>query len=144
MIHLLNQLLMVCYRFATGVVAGGPTSVSPAVYREVDTYVGSLSRLDGIDRYAVAVKVADKLIALGSSAGYTGCASGEKFPDALTGGVGAGNRGGVILLTRAATLPLATRRWITTHQYDIATLHVYGGPASVTPTVFNQIRDILK
>jgi putative cell wall-binding protein len=132
------------YRFSTGVVAGGPGSVSPAVYRQVDTYVGSLSRLTGIDRYAVAAKVADKLVALGSSASYTGCASGEKFPDALTGGVGAGNRGGVILLTKAATLPAPTRRWITAHQYEITVLHVYGGPASVSPAVFNQIRDILK
>lgn len=92
---------------AAVVVLGGPAAVSDAVAEALTAEHGTVERLAGQDRYATAAAVAAALQALGGvETVYV--ATGERFPDALVGGVAAGLTDGAVLLTRGADVPDAT------------------------------------
>lgn len=131
--------------FSTAFVAGGTGSITPAVFNQIDSYVGKTTRIPGRDRYECAANIAVAGISAGLAQDqYVGIATGEKFPDALTGGVGAGQMNGTILLTRLNVLPPASRSFITHHKLNIQRVDGYGGPASVSDAVLNQVRALLK
>jgi len=69
---------------------------------------------------------------------------GADYPDGLTGGVSAGSRDGVLLLTRPATLPDETAQTRTTHVSHIDTVEVIGGTSAVSASTFDAIRSLLR
>jgi 5'-nucleotidase len=77
------------------VVLGGPPSVSDAVFARISEIVPNTSRLAGADRFETAA-----LIAMASERDTQPLvATGENFPDALSGGALAGHLGVPLLLT---------------------------------------------
>jgi len=82
----------------TGVVS---QSVESALRKE-----GATTRQSGSDRYSTAAAISAKHFDAGAAVAFV--ATGEDFPDALTGGPAAAALGGPILLTQKTKLPSAT------------------------------------
>ncbi|HZQ85876.1 MAG TPA: cell wall-binding repeat-containing protein [Acidimicrobiales bacterium] len=89
----------------------------------------SATPLVGADRYATAVRVAQRFFP-GPTA--VGIASGANFPDALPGGAHIAALGGPLLLTDPNVLSPATENYLTTNMTAIGTAFVYGGAAAVS------------
>lgn len=126
-------------------IAGGEGSVSPRVASQIAGYVPATVRWGGANRYEVAVNVATQAVAQGSNSwAYVGVAKGTVFSDALCGGVAAGNRGGVIMLTAPEPLTNVTANALNAHAGDVRDCDVYGGAASITPKTYEQIHGIFR
>ncbi|MDZ4178161.1 MAG: cell wall-binding repeat-containing protein, partial [Coriobacteriia bacterium] len=124
------------------VIAGGTEAVSQGVAQSLGA---PFMRVQGADRYATAAATAE--FAYGrawSDFGYAGIATGAQYPDGLTGGVAAGSRDGVLLLTKPATLPDVTARKLTEHVSRIDTVEVFGGTSAVSESTFTAIRSHLR
>ncbi|HZB66501.1 MAG TPA: cell wall-binding repeat-containing protein [Ornithinibacter sp.] len=118
-------------------VVGGPASVSDAVLARLATAApaATVSRVGGLDRYAVAVNVG-KLLTTTSASAFV--ATGETFPDALSGGPAAARQGAPVLLTKSTGLSAATKTELARRRP--ATTYVLGGAASVPDAVVAAIR----
>ena len=112
------------------IVVGGSGSVSHEVYDELGNYTNNVERLSGANRYATAAAVAERW-PTGSPIVFL--ASGENYPDALTGGAVATRANAPILLTRSGKLPNATAAALT----DLApsSVVILGGTAAVSADV---------
>lgn len=98
-----------------------------------------LERLAGRDRAATAAVVATRARGLGLS-GPPVIASGDRYPDGLTGGVYAGHaRDAPLLITPRAQLPRPLMDWLAAHGPGHVT--VVGGGAAVGPTAVCQLRE---
>lgn len=86
------------------VVLGGSGAVSDEVVESVTALVPDTTRVFGANRYETAVALAASYEF--DSVAYV--ASGEKYPDALTGGALAAYHGGPLLLSRADSVPEPT------------------------------------
>ena len=112
------------------VILGGTGAVSTTVENQLRALgVGTVSRIEGSDRYATAAKVAAQLP--GATSAYV--ASGAAFPDALAGAALAGHVGAPVLLTRPTSLPDATAAALRTQQPTAIT--VLGGTGVVSSSV---------
>jgi len=87
------------------VVLGGAGVVSTAVEATLKNHA-TTTRQAGADRYTTAAAISAKHFEPGTATAYV--ATGEDFPDALTGGPAAAKLGGPILLTQKDKLPSAT------------------------------------
>lgn len=139
-----TRSLLSASAFSSGCIAGGTVAVSPRVAAEIDSYVGSVSRLAGETRYSTAVAVA----AWGVGSGLVsyesiGIATGTVFADALCGGVAIGSRGGVILLTKPSELVPETTAAIEASASIIREVQVYGGVVAVYEIVVDRLGQIL-
>jgi putative cell wall-binding protein len=99
--------------------------------------------LVGADRYATSVAVAKMFFNAPLSVGL---ASGMNFPDALSGGAVTANHGGPILLVpNKGTIPAGTTGYLTqTAATSASSAWLFGGPASVSDSVFTQAAAALK
>ncbi|NHA68008.1 cell wall-binding repeat-containing protein [Phycicoccus flavus] len=114
------------------VVLGGTTSVSGAVEADLARYTsGSVERLDGANRYVASARVSAASFGAGSRVAYV--ATGENFPDALSGGPAGGVDGAPMLLVRGTAIPDATAAELTRLRPE--RIVVLGGPASVSADV---------
>ena len=59
----------------------------------------------GADRFATGAMVAERFF---SAPAFVGIASGETFPDALSGGVASAMNGGPLMLSASSALSMAT------------------------------------
>jgi subtilisin family serine protease len=129
------------------VVLGGPGSVSDTVKQQLDNYTnGTVTRIQGdstygTDRYGTAAKVALKLAASVTGQGGTVdtvyLASGQTFPDALSGAALAGSTGQPVLLTTRDRLPVGTA--LALNDLNPAKVVILGGSGSVSDTVMSQL-----
>ena len=104
---------------------GGPAaSAKPSAYPLV-----------GADRYETAVKVAQFLFV--GVVPVAGIASGENFPDALSGGANIARYEGPLLLTRRTTMPQVVIDHLRA-RVSFA-LQIYGGPAAIDDAVFDSL-----
>jgi len=87
------------------IVLGGTGVVSAAVEATLQKQ-GATTRQSGSDRYSTAAAISAKHFQPGAAVAFV--ATGEDFPDALTGGPAAAALGGPILLTQKTKLPSAT------------------------------------
>lgn len=88
------------------VVLGGSGVVSDAVMSKLRGYAGTVVRWAGADRFATAARISAQSFAPGVAVAYL--ATGETFPDALSGGAVAGRMGGPVLLVNRSGIPAAT------------------------------------
>ena len=88
------------------VVLGGSGVVSDAVVSKLRGYAGTVVRWAGADRFATAARISAQSFAPGVSVAYL--ATGDTFPDALSGGAVAGRVGGPVLLVNRSDIPAAT------------------------------------
>ena len=116
---------------ASVVILGGTGAVSTTVENQLRALgVGTVSRIEGSDRYATAAKVAALLPAATSA--YV--ASGVAFPDALAGAALAGHLGAPVLLTDPRSLSTATAG-VVAGMPSPRTITVLGGPGAVSNAV---------
>ncbi len=113
-------------------IVGGPASVSPEVYTELEDRGYEVIRLGGADRYEVAVNVAMKLDDVrGSLPTAAFVSSGKAFADALVAGPAASVTDGPVLLSNGPVLPAVTAGYLDSLGVD-AQLYAIGGAGSAS------------
>jgi YVTN family beta-propeller protein len=120
------------------VVLGGENSVSKTIEDQLDAMVPT-TRIAGPDRFAASAAISANVFSGGASTVYI--ASGTVFSDALPGGPLAAAAGGPVLLVRPDAIPdsIATEL----QRLKPTRIVVLGGPATITPAVYDQLRDYL-
>lgn len=120
----------------TAVLLGGETALPSSVEAAIGRRLLRTVRLAGGDRYATARAVAD-WSGYNSHLSWNGVcvATGEGWPDALSGGVLAAREGAVMVLTRTGSLPDPTREFLLYRRPATGRVRVLGGPAAVSEAV---------
>ncbi len=117
------------------VILGGTGVVSAAVESSLTALTGMPPRrLAGADRYATAAAISNSGYPPGVSQVFI--ATGDNFPDALTGGPAAGAQG-PILLVRTDSIPPVTAAELV--RLKPAGITILGGTGVVSPTVEAQL-----
>ena len=126
-------------------ILGGITAVPQAIEDSLEVTYGDadVTLLAGDDRYATAVVVATHGVAHGLGWNRLAITTGEKFPDALAGGVLQGRDGSVMLLTRSASLPAAVQTALQNNRALITEVRYLGGTTAVTQSVRDAVTAIL-
>lgn len=111
-------------------IAGGPAGVSSSLESNLRTLGYSVRRDGGSDRFDTA-----RLINAGAftTAPTVFLASGENFPDALSGAALAGNKGAPLYIAPAGCIPEPIVKGMSALQPTKVVL--LGGPASLSPAV---------
>jgi len=117
------------------IVLGGTGVVSAAVESALQKQ-GATSRQSGSDRYSTAAAISAKHFQPGAAVAFV--ATGEDFPDALTGGPAAAALGGPILLTQKTKLPSATVSEL--RRLKPRSIVVVGGTGVVSEAVENALK----
>ncbi|MDP2181603.1 MAG: cell wall-binding repeat-containing protein [Actinomycetota bacterium] len=132
------------YKPSKVIIGGGPATVGSSVKSRLKTLAGvTPEQWYGKTKYTTAQVIADNAV----SRGYlTRSAVGiaAKLPDALTGGSVIGRFSGVLLITPGDALAGNVSTWLTAHKAEIHNCYVFGGTASVKPTVLTAITNKLK
>jgi putative cell wall-binding protein len=115
-------------------IAGGAKAVASVADAQVKTVTGGdVKRFSGADRYDTARLIAQWAV---TEAGFIPrdvyLATGAAYPDALTGGVGAGRSASPLLLTAKDACPAGTAAFLRAYRDPIAQLMVLGGTAAVS------------
>jgi hypothetical protein len=79
-------------------------------------------------------------VANGSEPATAFVATGENFPDGLSGGAHIGRSGDPLLLVTADTVPSSTSGYLADHKTTIASGFVYGGTSVVSDAVLNGVQ----
>lgn len=95
-----------------------------------------LDRLGGLDRYATAALVAERVRSEGRAGSTVLLTTGENYPDAVSAGGWVGD--GVVLLTRRSSVPDVTLDVL--RQSWVRDVVVIGGPTVVDDTVLDRVR----
>jgi len=114
-------------------IAGGTGSVHPGIETALGSLLGGANnvvRLAGVDRYEVGVLLSQWFF---STSGQAFVATGQKFPDALTGGPLAAASGSPLFLSQPECLPRHVAAEIA--EIDARALVLLGGPGSLFPAV---------
>jgi putative cell wall-binding protein len=98
-------------------------------------FVAMVDRIDGPDRYAVAVAISQAAYPAGTR--FLVVTSGANYPDALSAAPLASKRNAPVLLTPPDQLPQNVAAEI--HRLNPAVIILIGGPNSVSPDVQSQI-----
>lgn len=123
--------------YRNGVIVG---YVSGSTAASISRYIPAVEQWTGVDDYdASVVAAAHEVLKGGVTWAYVGIARGDAFPDALCGGVVAGRRGGVIMLTPPTSLYPGVGDALTVHAGEISLCEVYGSPAAISDDVYNRI-----
>lgn len=117
-------------------VLGGDGAVDDAVVLELRRDHGPTVRLAGKDRYKTNVRIT----ATYEDVDRVYVASGQNWPDALTGGARAASEEAPLLLTRANALPRVVATEVERLHPDDAV--VLGGPRVVSENVLTQLREL--
>lgn len=128
------------------IILGGTTVVSPAQEAELATAFGSanVERLAGTSRYGTAAEAASWGTEIGICQwNGVALATGERFPDALTGGAMQARYASVMLLTKSLSLPSETADALTEHRGSIDWMSFLGGSRAISIDVRNRVEDIL-
>jgi putative cell wall-binding protein len=134
------------------VVVGGSAAVSDRVFDEIEEAGHGPRRLAGGNRFETSAAVYNEGIEAGMAGLEPGMdqstlwvATGQNWPDALTGGAAVGARGETLVLVARDDLAdsPATRDLIAEHREEITHVNLLGGRAAITQNVEDQIREIL-
>jgi putative cell wall-binding protein len=93
--------------------------------------------LAGADRFATAATVASTLFA---SPAMVGIATGQAFPDALSGGAQLARADAPLLLATKTTVPAPTSGYLTDAGANLHTIHLFGGPAVLADTLLTPLQ----
>lgn len=120
-------------------VVGGTRAIS----EDVRTALAGLSsggarRVSGADRYATAAAVSRLSYPSGTPIAYV--ATGQNWPDALTGGTAAGVQSAPLLLTNSTNLSPSTRTEL--ERLNPSRIMVLGGTGAISTGVANQLAAI--
>lgn len=117
------------------IILGGTAAVSQAAEDAVEAAGMTTERLAGATRYSTATEIAEWAIA---NAGFTNThvdvATGQNFPDALTGGPHAGENTSPIILANDGNTAEAVA-FLQSISSTVAEGHIFGGTAAVSAAV---------
>jgi putative cell wall-binding protein len=119
------------------VVLGGTAAIGESVEQALRSY-GPVTRIGGADRFAVSAAISRENFSVNQPVVYI--ASGEKFPDALSGGAAAANIGSPVLLVNRGAIPKPVADELTRLQPD--RIVVLGGENAVAPAVETALQAI--
>ena len=128
-------------------VLGNSGAVSDAHFAELVTAFGAgdVDRLGGLTRYDTAVAVATYGVnSQGMRWDWLAIATGENFPDALSGGPVPAQKGSVLLLTRNAQLAPATSSALSANRVDIANVYYLGGEGAISQDTRDEVAGVLR
>jgi putative cell wall-binding protein len=131
------------------IIAGQVTAVSANTEGQLKALLpapGAVVRVGGPDRYATAEMIARHAIAhYWAVPDWTGLASGADFPDAVAGGAAIGAQGGVLVLTRPATLSSQAHAMLSESDADGLLDHVtiFGGTVAIAAPVETSVRQLV-
>jgi putative cell wall-binding protein len=112
----------------TVICLGGDNAISPEVLTELQSLGYQVLRIGGVDRYATAALIANK-IGTEMLISQIYLATGENFADALPAADAAGLTRGVVLLTANTAMPGVTTTWIDAHS-GLSTTAIGGSAAT--------------
>lgn len=118
-----------------------------AVYSTFALQLGSLfeERLEGLNRYTTAIAVAKYgVYTAGLSWDRVALATGQDFPDALSGGALQGASGSVMLLVHPDYLYSEIAFMLTVHKEDITEVRFLGGTGAVPQVVRDEVVQALQ
>lgn len=116
------------------VVVGGENVVNRDVFRRLRSFSPVVDRVNGDNRYKTSAKISELFEPRVQTAFV---ATGANFPDALSGGALAADRGGPMLLTEKRGLPSPIRDELLRLEPD--RIIVLGGPGVVSNAVMDQL-----
>lgn len=120
-------------------VVGGTKAISEDVRTTLaGLSAGGARRVSGEDRYATAAAVSRLAYPSGAAIAYV--ATGENWPDALTGGTAAGVLSAPLLLTNSTSLSPSTRTEL--ERLNPSRIMVLGGTGAISTGVANQLAAI--
>jgi len=116
------------------IVLGGTRAVSAAVEARLAEQLGDahVRRLGGSDRYETASILARASIDQGMKCQALGIATGENFPDALTGGAMLGALNAPLLLTPGTALNANAALVLADNAAHVSALYIIGGTRAVS------------
>lgn len=121
------------------IVVGGPRTVQPAVLGQLPKGA-FIDRIEGVDRYEVAINVAKYGIEyFGMDLSTLTVVRGDLFPDALSGAPLANYQWAPILLTTSSKLEGKVNTFLKSNQSQIDNIYILGGTASVSSTTEQQL-----
>ncbi len=125
------------------ILLGGDQALGNAVTSPLDAAGISWERIGGVNRYATAVAVAQRL---DSASGQVILASGDNFPDALSIGAYAGVTQTPILLTSAKAMPEATLTELSALQDGVTSPQtlVIGGNGAIPDATLQGVPNITR
>lgn len=126
------------------VIVGGTAAVGPAVEASARSLADTVERITGTDRYDTSAEFSMWAVD-GAFASWSrvGVATGEKFPDALSGGPGIGVDNGVVLLTPKMSTSSSVMNVISDNAIAIDSIEVFGGEGAVSAAVYDAIMALL-
>jgi putative cell wall-binding protein len=129
------------YNISTVTIVGGPASVSVGTEDYLrDTLGINVSRIGGADRYQAASSVVTTLLERYSlTPTLIGVTTGDKFPDALSGGASLGARGGIIVLTPTGSLHPHAKAALDIVKGNRPDVEILGGPNTIIPDVATEL-----
>ncbi len=116
------------------ILTGGTQALSLDVETALLDLGYSVERIDGVDRYETARDIAEKAINdLGHRTDTVDVASGEDFPDALTGGAFSGVENSTLILTNADSANVEACEFLTEHADTLISKgFIFGGTDAVS------------
>lgn len=120
------------------VILGGMSAVPASVEGYLSGELGALNvyRIGEANRYETAAAVArDSVDEAGLGWNLVGITTGEKFPDALTGGVLQAKMGSVMLLTPSVSLDPFAQAALVANRGDIDQVTFFGGLSALSQSV---------
>lgn len=129
----------------SAVILGGTGAVSVGIEAALEARLGdgNVSRKGGVNRYATATIVAGYGVANGMYLDNAGVATGEQFPDALSGGAMLGAMRSILLLTPPSALAPDASQLLSANVDMIDTVNFIGGTAAVPEAVRAQVKAIV-
>jgi putative cell wall-binding protein len=117
---------------------GGLNTVSATVETALGGYADVVERIGGDDRYAVSANVSRGVFDPDAAVAYV--ASGEVFPDALSGSAAAGLLGGPVLLVTKGGVPADVKTELERLSPD--RIVVLGGTNTVAENVITELKKV--
>jgi putative cell wall-binding protein len=128
-------------------ILGGEGVVTPATMAalEAEYGAGNVERLAGPTRYETAWEVARHGVEeAGLAWSGLALATGENFPDALSGGALQGQSGSIMALTLTVQLPPVVADGLAEERDSIEQVRFLGGTGAVSQAVRDEVRGILR
>ncbi len=131
-------------KFDQAIVAGGEGVVSATTESYLKTMIGEdkVTRLSGGTRYDTSAKIVSWCIEQGMSYEGLAIASGENFPDALSGGALCGHRNSVAMLIGNQEGSYASvLQTLSQNKLTIKAANVLGGSAAVQKDIYQLLQE---
>lgn len=129
--------------FVNIIIVGSDAAVSDQVETQLKGY--NITRLGGANRYETSLKIAQYVVKRGLAVNNMAVATGENFPDALTGAALCGKNNTVIMLVADNTDAKGyAETFLSAHKKAIKQIYVLGSEVVVSSSLVKYLNDCCK